>query len=136
LWTICAARRIKLLIADDPALALRLRADGVHLPQRRAAKVGALKALHPRWLVTAAAHDKPSAGAASRLGADAILIAPVFPTASHPKRETFGVVRLAAIAGKARALAYALGGVDAVTVQRLMATPLRGIALISGWIQP
>ena len=54
---ICAARRIKLLIADDPGLALRMRADGVHLPQRRASKIAALKALHPRWLVTAAAHD-------------------------------------------------------------------------------
>ena len=132
---LCAARRVKLLIADDDALALRVRADGVHLPQRRASKVAALKALHPHWLVTAAAHDECSAAAAARMGADAILIAPVFATASHPGGGTLGVVRLAAIAGKARPAGYALGGIDAGTVRRLTATQLSGIALISGWTE-
>lgn len=132
---LCSARRVKLLIADDPGLALRVRADGVHLPQRRASKIATLKALHPHWLVTAAAHDERSADAAARSGADGVLIAPVFPTASHRGRESLGVLRLAAIASRARRAAYALGGIDAKTIARLMATPLCGVALIGGWTE-
>lgn len=130
---VCAARRIKLLIADDPALAQRERADGVHVPQRRIAILAAQKALHPRWLVTASAHDEASARMACRSGADAILIAPVFPTASHRGSRTLGVVRFAAIAGRVRAAVYALGGVNAETVQRLTASRINGVALIGGW---
>lgn len=132
---VCAARRIELLIADDPALAQRVRADGVHVPQRRLAMLARVKALHPRWLVTASAHDEASARLACRSGADAILIAPVFATASHPGGRTLGVVRFAAIASRVRPSVYALGGVDAVGVQRLAASRMIGVALIGGWTQ-
>ena len=41
---VCAARGILLLIANDQNLAMRVRADGVHIPQRHGAKIGAVKA--------------------------------------------------------------------------------------------
>jgi thiamine-phosphate pyrophosphorylase len=130
---ICAAGRLKLLVADDAALAVRVGADGVHLPQRRTSKISALKAHYPQWLVTASAHNEAGVLAASRLRADAVLIAPVFATASHPGSQTLGVLRLTALAARARVAAYALGGVDGRTAQQLSATPLCGIALIGGW---
>lgn len=133
LRAICAARRIKLLIADDAALAVRVRADGMHVPERRAQRIAALKALHPRWLVTTSAHSARAVEAASRAGADGVLIAPVFATASHPGRHSIGVLRLAGLSVRARIAAYALGGVDAATIQRLAALPLSGVALIGGW---
>lgn len=128
---ICAARRLKLLVADDEALAIQVRADGFHAPQRGRAKVRAIKARHPRWLVTLAAHD--AASVRSARAADAVIIAAVFATASHPGRAALGLVRFAALAREARA-AYALGGIDARSVQRLAAMPICGIALIGGWI--
>lgn len=128
---ICAARRIKLLIADDEALAILVRADGFHAPQRARAKVRAIKARHPRWLVTAAAHD--AASVRSARAADAVIVAAVFATASHPGRAALGPVRFAALAREACA-AYALGGIDASSVQRLAAMPVCGIALIGGWV--
>lgn len=130
---VCSARRIKLMIADDPGLAVRIRADGVHLPQRRASQIAAIKTLNRHWLVTAAAHDERSARAAARVGADAVLVAPVFRTASHPGGEALGVVRLAAISGKLRSAAYALGGVNEETIQSIADVPLCGVALIGGW---
>src|SRR5262249_28096521 len=95
LRAVCAPRRIKLLIADDPRLAVRVRADGVHLPEKRAAHIAGLKAQHPRWFVSAAAHGARSAAAALRAGADAVLIAPAFATASHPRRKALGPLKLA-----------------------------------------
>lgn len=130
---VCAERRIRLLIADDPALAQRVRADGVHLPQKRMARVQAVRSINARWIVTTAAHDAVSVRAASRVGADAVLIAPVFATASHPGRRGLGALRLAALSAHAGVATYALGGVDAASVQRLLAIPLSGVALIGGW---
>jgi len=133
---VCAARRIKLLIADDPALAMRVRADGVHIPERFVARLAALKALHPSWLVTTSAHSARAVDAASRANADGVLIAPVFATASHPGREALGALRLRALCTRSRVAAYALGGIDAKSIQRLAALPLSGVALIGGWTKP
>ncbi len=136
LRAVCAPRRIKLLIAEDAALAQRVRADGVHLPQRAMSKVGATRALNRRWLVTTSAHGSASVAMASRLGADALLVAPVFETASHAERRALGALGLSALIHQAGLAAYALGGVDAFRVQRLMALPISGIALIGGWTKP
>jgi thiamine-phosphate pyrophosphorylase len=124
---VALARGVKLLIADDEALALRVRADGMHVPQRHGDKTVAIKARHPHWLVTASAHN-----AAMRVPADAVIIGPVFATASHPGAAGLGVVRFASIALRARRV-YALGGIDASSIQRLLTVPIAGVALISGW---
>lgn len=132
----CAARGVKLLIADDLEMAQRVRADGVHLPQKRMAAIAAARARNPRWLVTGSAHGVASVCAAARFGADAILIAPVFATASHPGRRGMGLVRFAALSHAARTAVYALGGIDDVSVQKLSGLRLSGIALIGGWTEP
>ena len=128
---ICAVRRIKMLIADDARLALRVRADGVHLPEKHVGRVDALRALHRHWFVSTSAHNVRAMRAAAR--ADAVLIAPAFPTASHPGRPALGPLRVAALAAQTRAAAYALGGIDATSIQRLSAARLGGVALIGGW---
>lgn len=125
---VALARDVKLLIADDEALAVRVCADGMHVPQRHGARAAAIKARHPQWLVTASAHD----AAAMRVSADAVILGPLFATASHPGAASLGVVRFAAIAQRGRRV-YALGGVDAASVRRLAALTICGIALIGGW---
>ena len=130
---ICRARRVMLLVADDPALAVRVRADGVHLPEKSGQRVAPLKALHPHWLVTTSAHGARAVEAASRAGADAVLIAPVFVTASHRGRESLGALRFAALVSRSLVSAYALGGVNVGSIQRLLASPVSGVALIGGW---
>lgn len=125
---VASARGVKLMIADDEGLAVRVRADGMHVPQRHGAKAAAIKARHPHWLVTASAHD----ATAMRVQADAVIVGPVFVTASHPEARGLGVARFAALANGARRV-YALGGVDAASVQRLAATRICGVALIGGW---
>jgi thiamine-phosphate pyrophosphorylase len=127
---VALARGVKLLIADDEALAVRVRADGMHVPQRYGAKAAAIKARHPHWLVTASAHE----ASAVHAPADAVIVGPVFATASHPGAASLGVARFASLATGTPRRVYALGGVDAASAQRLSAMPICGIALIGGWI--
>lgn len=129
---VCASRGVKFLVADDVGLAIRVRADGVHVPERQAAKLRGLRRAHPLWLITASAHGRR--GTAVTRGADAVLISPVFATASHPERSALGVVRFVGLS-RGAAAAYALGGIDAARVLRLGALRLAGIALIGGWLR-
>ncbi len=131
---LCRARRVALLIADDPALAQRVGADGVHLPEKQIARMPGLKALNRRWFVTCAAHNAAAVRRSRIAGADAVFVSPVFATASHPERGALGVARFAAFARESTA-AYALGGVDMKTIRQLQAHRIVGIALIGGWLR-
>ena len=93
------------LVADDPELAAQ--ADGMHLPERRAHETGHWRTHYPRWLITAAAHG------AKMPDADAVLLSPVFPTASHPGSSALSPVRANIIAAQSQVPVYALGGVTA-----------------------
>jgi thiamine-phosphate pyrophosphorylase len=129
---LCRAQRVALLIADDPALAQRIGADGVHLPERHVARLPGVRALNKRWLVTCAAHSAAAVGRSRAVKADAVFVSPVFATASHPQRGALGVTRFAALVRENTA-AYALGGVETKTIRRLQAHRIVGIGLIGGW---
>ncbi|MSP67382.1 MAG: thiamine phosphate synthase [Alphaproteobacteria bacterium] len=135
LLPLCRRRGVRLLIAADAALARRLRADGVHLPE---AMLGRAR-LGPRprrWLVTAAAHGARGLRAAAGAGADAVLLAPVFRTPSHPEVPPLGVLRFAALVRAARLPVYALGGIDALAAARLRGSGAVGIAAIGALAPP
>jgi thiamine-phosphate pyrophosphorylase len=131
---ICRARRIVLLVADDMALAVRCAADGVHVPEAKAARIAGVKRFRPRWLLTSSAHDAAAVALAGRLGADAVLVSPVFATSSHAGSEGLGVVRFAALASRSAVPVLALGGITSESGARLRAPGLAGIALIGGWL--
>ena len=110
-----ALRDLVVLVADDPDLAARLGADGLHLPQARAGEAAQWRACHPRWLISAAWHG----GGAPGPPLDFVFLSPVFPTRSHPARPALGAVRASLLARLARVPVYALGGIDAVNAHRL-----------------
>jgi len=97
-------RRLVFLVADDPALARALRADGVH--HSAPARPGRL----PGKLRTAAAHSLPELRAAQRAGAELVFISPVFATRTHPGARTLGRARFGRLAQAARVPVAALGG--------------------------
>ncbi len=102
-------RGLVVLVAADPALAARLGADGLHLPQARAREAAHWRATHPNWLISAARHG--AGPSASHL--DFVVLSAVFPTASHQGRAALGAARANALARAARLPVYALGGIDA-----------------------
>jgi len=91
----------------------------------------------------AAAHDLREIGRANRFGARtggaAILLSPVYPTATHPGAKTLGRVKFLALAKRARVPVIALGGMTARRFHGLPAFPgsnVHGWAAIDGLAPP
>lgn len=126
-------RRAALLIGADIDLARRIGADGVHLPERAAARARGLKSVRPNWLVTAAAHSPAAVRAARAAGADAAVVSAVFLSRSRSAGPPIGLLRLAQIARRGGLPVYALGGVSDATAGRLRDLPLAGLAAVEGF---
>jgi thiamine-phosphate pyrophosphorylase len=133
LLAIARARRLVLLVGADWALARRLGADGVHLPERLAHRAGRLKAANPRWIVTAAAHSPAAARRGLRLGADAVVASTAFASRSPSAGRPMGAVRLAILVRLAQGPVYALGGVDNEKARLLKDTGLVGLAAVDAF---
>ena len=132
---ICRARGLLFLIAEDWRLAAAIGADGVHLPECAAARglaSGArLWSTRRGAFLTVAAHGPRGLARAGILGASAALLAPVFPTQSHPDRAALGLARAAALVRRARVPVLALGGASTRMLNCLRAAGFAGIAGIS-----
>ena len=118
LKAIARARGLKLLIGQDAALARRVDADGVHLPERLSHRAGALRRAPPRWIVTSAAH---SLGAARLSQAHAVVISAIFPSNSPSAGAPLGPIRLAALP----AIPAALPAIQDTTAAPSNVIPLR-----------
>lgn len=131
LRAVARRRGLVLLIGADPSLAARVGADGVHLPERMAARAGALKRRRPGWIVTAAAHDGRALRRAA--DADAAVLSPVFPSRSGSAGRPLGALRAARLATLARGPVIALGGVNAKTARALKRGVFAGLAGIEAF---
>jgi len=78
----------------------------------------------------ATAHDLREIGRANRMGAGAILLSPVHPTATHPGGKTLGPVRFLLLARRARVPVIALGG---MTARRFRSLRVHGWAAIDAF---
>jgi thiamine-phosphate pyrophosphorylase len=132
---LCRRLRLRLLIAGDARLAAAVGASGLHLPEWQVAGSDRRwrRWRKPSWLVTAAAHSPGAVARARRAGCDAVLLSPVFPTASHPGAPTLGPLLFAAWTRGSRVPVYALGGVTAASARRLIGSGAVGVAAIGGF---
>ncbi|HYG25823.1 MAG TPA: thiamine phosphate synthase [Caulobacteraceae bacterium] len=125
---IARRRGLTLLAGADEALAI----DGLHLPERMIPRLPRLRARHRRWIITAAAHSAWAIRAAK--GADAVLVSPVFESASPSAGKPLGPHRLAALVRLSPVPVYALGGVNMKNARRLRATGVYGIAAVEAFV--
>jgi thiamine-phosphate pyrophosphorylase len=127
----CRARRLFLMIAADLSLAMRVKAQGVHLPEGLIDKARAIRRARPRFFISASAHGFAAIRRAERAGCDAVVLAPVFATASHPARKPLGPLRFAVLAGRSLLPVIALGGITPGNLRRLQGAKVAGIAGVS-----
>lgn len=127
LRAVTTAARVRLLIGLDAALAETVDADGVHLPERELLSAAGLRARHPGWILTGAAHSAEALAAASHL--DAAVLSPVFPAGgASAARPSLGVERFSQLARSAPRPVYALGGVHAENARELAGSGACGLA--------
>ncbi|MBY0339160.1 MAG: thiamine phosphate synthase [Acetobacteraceae bacterium] len=130
------ARGLVPLVSGDGRLALALGA-GLHVPDRRPC-AGLLPVLLARRAgrplpLSCAVHGRCGVARAHRLGADAALVSPAFPTESHLGAPALGPIRWAGLARSLRCPAVALGGVTPPRARRIPGMWLAGIAGIGLW---
>lgn len=125
-------RGLVLLIGADQALASASQADGVHLPERLIALARAVRARHPNWIVTGAAHSRIALGRAQQAGCDAALLSPVFPSRSPSAGRPLGQVRFSGMARSSAIPVIALGGVTNETAPGLIRAGAYGVAAVEG----
>jgi thiamine-phosphate pyrophosphorylase len=116
---------VRLLIADDPALASDIGAEGLHLPETRMREAAHWRARFPHWTITSSAHSLRALMGARNL--DAVFLSPVFATASHKEARPLTPVRAAFFAALSPVPVYALGGIT-VRNAALLAPAFSGIA--------
>lgn len=101
---VAKACRHTVILSDSAITARDWGADGIY---------GSPRALWPRrkgLLHLATAHDMNELGLANRLGADGVLLSPIFPTRSHPGGQVLGPARFRLLAQHSNAPVIALGG--------------------------
>jgi thiamine-phosphate pyrophosphorylase len=126
---LCRRRRIRLLIGADAGLARSVGAGGIHLPEALITGAATIRR-RPGWMVTGAAHSPGALRRAVMAGVDAVLLAPVLATASHPETPPIGPWRFAAWCRRSPIPVYALGGVTADQAVRLHHAGAAGFAAI------
>ncbi|MBT7957159.1 MAG: thiamine phosphate synthase [Rhodospirillaceae bacterium] len=132
---LCDRKDLIFILARDYRLACDLDADGLHLPEYMALNppIGVrLWLQRPDKFLTAAAHSLKVLHACKKIGVDAALVSPVFPTASHVEQTALGNLRFTRMCQQSTLPIYALGGINSSNAARLIKSNAIGIAAISG----
>ena len=124
----CRQRKILCLIGADIQLALKLNADGVHLPEAHLKKIGHRPKVHKNMIITAATHSFKMVRRAYSLKINAAILSPVYKTKSHPGAPTIGRLQFAKICKHSKIPIIALGGIGPNQILNLMYAGAFGIA--------
>ncbi len=130
--TICAKRGLVFLVScatdvpPGPGM-------GVHFPQKMHDAIPDWRKGYPTCIFTAAAHDTKSAKRALALGANAVLLSPVFDSNSPSAGAALGADKVAHMSKNIPGPVYALGGVTVQNAQCLSGHAA-GLAVVSGII--
>ena len=124
-----ADRGVRLMIGLDAPLAEAVGADGLHLPERALHLAPRHRRAFPDWLITGAFHGGPVPAREVLAALDAVVISPIFATASlSPPRPPLGGNGVRQLAEALARPIYALGGVDAENAPELRGSGVCGIA--------
>lgn len=133
---LCRAKGILFLVANDLSLALKLDADGIHLPEYRIHQTPQIYAQIPHDLIrTSACHQINTIRALRQLPKatrpDGVFISPIFPTQSHPGAATLkqrDMLAMARLCKEAKMPPIGLGGITGKTAAKLRTSALASLA--------
>jgi thiamine-phosphate pyrophosphorylase len=120
----------KLIIHTQADIAKAVAADGVHLSSNDLAEVLTVRDWlgNPEMTISTSCHNEIELDFSQRFGADYALLAPVFPTQSHPGEPHLGVEKFKEMAESTSLPVIALGGINTDNRNQLEGF---GVAIIS-----
>ena len=123
------AHGARVLVNGDAELAQRAGADGVHLTSAQLRQFDKRPASP---LIGASCHDAGELARARELGVDFAVLGPVLPTPTHPGATGMGWDTLADLLTDGHLPVYALGGLNAVDLERAWDCGAHGIGMMRG----
>jgi thiamine-phosphate pyrophosphorylase len=123
-------RGLAVLIANDPALAVKLGADGLHLAEKRMGEAAYWHARFSTLMITSSAHSLRSLVRAGGFPLDAVFLSPIFSTESHPAAAAFSPAKGNIAARSFPLPVYALGGIDSKNARLIAEKSFTGISAI------
>ncbi len=129
---LCHRRTVPLIVNDDPQLARRIAADGVHVGRGDPSPQVARAMLGPSALVGVTVYGKPGEErAAEAAGADYLGIGPFFPSVTKPEEPEMPLHLLDAVVHRAHLPLFAIGGITAENAGQLARHGVAGVAVVS-----
>lgn len=132
LLALCAEHSVPLIVNDDPALAARLGADGVHLGSEDGSVAQARDHLGPQaWVGVSCYADSGRAQALASAGATYVAFGAVYPTSTKttPHRASLDLFRAWQ---RPDVPTVAIGGLNADNAGPVVAAGARWLAVIGG----
>ena len=123
-----------LLINDDVTVALLSEADGVHLGQEDLPPHEARKILGKDAIIGLSTHSPDQAAKAAPLGADYIGVGPIHETKTKEHRSAVGTEYISQAKSSSPLPGYAIGKVEASTIDTVMAAGADRVAVCTGII--
>jgi len=122
------ARKTCLLVNDRLDIARTCGADGLHLPADSLPVAAVRNYVGKDWIVGVACHSVEEVERAAGEGADHVLVAPVFDTASKPGMKPMGLEKFAEICRRSSIPVFALGGVTLENARSCVQAGAAGLA--------
>ena len=135
---ITRSHQARLIIHTQADIAHAVDADGVHVASGDISTIPAIRS----WLnksemsISASCHNAEELAQAQQSGADFAMLAPVFPTQSHPGAPSLGVDVFQKLAAQTDIAIVALGGITTGNQQKLASNNLAVISAILGADDP
>ncbi len=130
----CDAAGVPFVVNDDPTLAVRTGAHGVHLGQDDAPVAAVQRVLGRRW-IGVSTHSVAQITAATEDGASYVGFGPCFPTATKGYADGKSVEEIAEAVRSCRLPLFAIGGIRADNLPQLARAGVRRIAVSSAVLQ-
>jgi len=132
LRTLCNRYAVPFIVNDDPELARRLRADGVHGGREDPSPRIARLVLGPRAIVGVTVYGKEGEEeAAAAAGANYVAVGPFFPSPSKPDEPVLPLDVLDGVVKRSRLPVFAIGGITPANAGLLAEHGVAGVAVIS-----
>lgn len=131
LAALCKRYKVPFIVNDNPQIALKAGADGVHLGQDDMRVDEVRRMVGDQMIIGATAHTVEEAVEAQRLGADYLGAGAVFPSGTKSNTIALPFERLQAICDAVRIPVVAIGGITRTNLMSLAGSGVSGIAVVS-----
>lgn len=128
---LCRKYRIPFIVNDNVEIALRSRADGVHVGQSDMPLKKVREILGPDKFIGVSAHNVEEALTAEKEGADYLGVGAVFSTGTKPDASVLSRDTLEQICRAVAIPVVAIGGIKKENLGELAGTGVSGVALVS-----